>query len=253
MNLQRRQPNRVNYKGKARTILQQTKQLCETLFRTQHIEIANFLTAIMLVLLASILYMHFEPMAYQGNVNTLRRFQTDFIHKLQPLHTLCKTYNLYSIFPRINSTIGYYSAGKAITASKNSKTNALLLLTGIYMSGFHSNTSALNPKLLGKLGDSIFDSNLLTSIAKLDGNKFASFERLLRSARAGKTMPPVSSQIAKQLRDTVYKPILSILAKTMQQGLIQLTPKGGQMISYMYQECAKSRRKATVVEKMNVQ
>ena len=132
------------------------------------------------------------------------------------------------------STMGYYSYGTSLTKTTNKRVHTLILLSGIYLSGFHANNAFTNPKILGQIGDSIFDKTLLSDMASIERSKIGTFQRLLRIAQSGEVITTQSSKVAQQVRERVYKPILAILANSMQQGLVQVTPKGIEFMSYLY-------------------
>ena len=90
----------------------------------------------------------------------------------------------------------------------------------------------ITPKVIETMADKVFNDQLLTRLADFDDTTKPL--RILASISQGGIVHPGSRKLARNVREEIYEPILLILIQFMQQGLIQVTPKGLNVIHTLY-------------------
>mgnify|MGYP001404887328 CR=1 FL=1 len=227
--------NNSNKKKKIQTKL---KELVRSLFVYKSSEVFNLLVGLMLLFIGAIMYWKFENATTSKNSNTIRMLQKDMTKYMLPLHKLCKTYKLYHILPAINQTMVLYMGGAKLLLKNGGRTREYmgLFLASIYISKYYGNylgmINPLTPRVIEQTADRVFNDQLLTRLANFDDS--AKPLRLLASITQGRIIEPVSKTLARNIRTNIYEPILLVLLQCMQQGLVQVTPKGLHFIHTLY-------------------
>ena len=214
------------------------KELVNSLFVYKSSEVFNFLVGLLLLLLGAVMYWKFENAMTGKNSNTIRMLQNDMNRYMLPLHQLCKRYKLYNILPAINQTMVLYVGGsRTLLKHGGHRCEYLgLFLASIYISKYYGNyltmINPITPKVIETMADKVFNDQLLTRLADFDDTTKPL--RILASISQGGIVHPGSRKLARNVREEIYEPILLILIQFMQQGLIQVTPKGLNVIHTLY-------------------
>jgi len=224
LNLQKRKYNKT---------VTNIKRFVSRSFTTKNIRIFNFIVALLMVLISSFYYFKIIMDQRKKNTNLLRTINKEYMPYLNTLHKIVKRNGWYVYVPQIASTYHTYSA-----CEKKSGSTKLAMFVGatvLFMTSYDTPNSFF-PQLTQKFASEIFEKQRLAQLANWDDSMVGLGSQFLQSIAGGKAVNPYSTDVADQIRKTVFLPITNILLGIMAQGGITIhdtTKEGWTFLMYM--------------------